>query len=128
MMAAAVTAMGALALLLSAIGLFGVVSYMVTMRMREIGIRMALGAARRGVMSLVLKQALKPALIGCVLGAAGAVAVAAIVRSRMYGASPFDPVALSFAAVLVLGTLTVASLWPAARASAMDPSIVLRQD
>ncbi|HEX6322392.1 MAG TPA: ADOP family duplicated permease [Vicinamibacterales bacterium] len=123
-----VAALGGLALLLSAFGLFGVVSYMIMMRQREIGIRMALGAARRSVIALVLRQSLRPALIGCVVGAAGAVAAASIIRSRMYGASPFDPAATLGAAALVITTLLVATLVPARRAASVDPAITLRHE
>jgi hypothetical protein len=123
-----VAALGTLALILSAFGLFGVVSYMITMRQREIGIRMALGAARRSVIALVLRQSLRPALIGCVVGAAGAVAAASIIRSRMYGASAFDPAATLGAAALVMTTLLVATLVPARRAASVDPAITLRHD
>jgi putative ABC transport system permease protein len=123
-----VSAFGGLALFLAAAGLYGVVSYMVMLRQREIGIRMALGAARATVLYLVLRQALVPVALGCVLGAAGAVATGSLVRSRLYGVSAMDPVAFGGAALLLVVTMVVASLAPARRAARVDPIEVLRTE
>jgi predicted lysophospholipase L1 biosynthesis ABC-type transport system permease subunit len=90
-LAQTVSLLGILALVLAAAGLYGVVSYMVTMRQKEIGIRMALGAAGGSVLRLIVRQSIVPVLAGCVLGAVGAVAVGALIRSRLYGVSPVDP-------------------------------------
>ncbi|MEX2272083.1 MAG: ADOP family duplicated permease [Vicinamibacterales bacterium] len=125
-MAWAIGGLGGLALMLAAVGLYGVVSYMVTMRRREIGIRMALGSARAGVVGLILRQSLRPALLGCLAGGIGAVIVALIVKARLYGASAADPLALAGASALVLAMLIAASVIPARRASSIDPAIALR--
>ena len=123
-----VSVLGALALVLAAAGLYGVVSYAVTLRQKEIGIRMALGAERPTVLRLVLRQSLIPVAFGCVLGGAGAAAVGSLVRSRLYGVSAMDPIAFGGAALLLLATMTVASLVPARRAARVDPIQVLRTE
>ena len=117
-----VSVLGVLALLLAAAGLYGVVSYAVTLRQKEIGIRMALGAESPSVLRLVLRQSLIPVVIGCVLGGAGAVAAGFLIRSRLHGVSPMDPIAFGGAALLLLVTMTAASLAPARRAARVDPS------
>lgn len=123
-----VALLGILALALAAAGLYGVVSYMVTLRQKEIGIRMALGAAGGSVLRLVLRQSLVPVLTGCVLGALSAAFVAKVTRSQYYGVSPLDPVAFAGATLLLLVVMIVASLAPARRAARVDPVEVLRQE
>ena len=123
-----ISALGVLALILAAAGLYGVVSYMVMLRQKEIGIRIALGAERATVLSLVLRQAIVPVVLGCALGAAGAVATGALVRSWLYGVSPMDPVAFGGAALLLVGTMVLAALAPARRAARVDPVEVLRTE
>lgn len=123
-----VGALGLVALMLTAAGLYGVVSYMVTLRQKEIGIRMALGAERATVLRLVLRQSIVPVAVGCALGAIGAVAAGLLVRSRLYGVSAMDPAAFGGAALLLLVTMVVASLSPARRASRVDPIDVLRTE
>ena len=123
-----ISLLGVLALLLAAAGLYGVVSYMVMLRQKEIGIRIALGADRATVLSLVLRQAIVPVVLGCALGAAGAVATGALVRSWLYGVSPMDPVAFGGAALLLVGTMVLAALAPARRAARVDPVEVLRTE
>jgi predicted permease len=127
-LAQTVSILGVLALVLAAAGLYGVVSYMVTLRQKEIGIRMALGAAGGSVLRLIVRQSIVPVLAGCALGAVGAVIVGALIRSRLYGVSPMDPVAFGGAALLLLLTMLVASLIPARHASRVDPITVLRQE
>jgi putative ABC transport system permease protein len=120
--------LGVVALVLAAAGLYGVASYMVMLRQKEIGIRMALGAQEGSVLRLVIRQSMAPVLAGCVLGAAGAVIVGSLVRSRLYGVSPMDPAAFGGAALLLIATMIVASFAPARRASRVDPIEVLRAD
>ena len=127
-LAQTVSLLGILALALAAAGLYGVVSYMVTQRQKEIGIRMALGAASASVLRLVLRQSVVPVLAGCALGAAGAVIVANLIRSRLYGVSPLDPIAFTGATLLLLVVMVVAALAPARRASRVDPVEVLRRE
>ena len=117
-----------LALLLAAIGTYGVLSYMVAERRREIGIRMALGADRSSVLGGVLRQGLTLTTIGIAVGLAGAFAMNQLIRSLLFGVQPTDPQTL----VIVVATITfvaaIACWLPAWRASRMDPNIVLRQD
>ena len=117
-----------LALLLAAIGTYGVLSYMVTERRREIGIRMALGAERGSVLGQVLKQGLLLAGIGVAAGLVGALGLTRLVTSLLFGVQPTDPLTIS----AVVGTIAVvaaaASLVPAWRASRVDPIVVLRDE
>ena len=123
-----VSVLGVLALVLAAAGLYGVVSYRSTLRQKEIGIRMALGAERANVLRLVLRQSIVPVGVGCALGAAGAVATGSLVRSRLYGVSAMDPLAFGLAALVLLATMTLASLIPARRATQVNPIQVLRTE
>jgi ABC-type antimicrobial peptide transport system permease subunit len=120
--------LGGVALVLAAAGLYGVASYMVMLRRKEIGIRMALGAEPRSVLGLVVRQSMVPVLAGCALGAAGAVIVGSLVRSRLYGVSPMDPQAFGGASLLLILTMIVASLGPARRAARVEPVEVLRAE
>ena len=120
--------LGLAALVLAASGLFSVVSYVVTQRQREIGIRMTLGANRAAVLRMILRQALTPTAIGCLVGAGIAAAVAQIVRWGVHGAPAIDVVAFSGAALVMIVVMAVASLIPARRATRVDPMTVLRQE
>jgi predicted permease len=116
------------ALVLAAIGLYGLLAYSVAQRTREIGVRMALGAPRRGILALVLRQGAVLAGIGIVAGLAGAFAVTRYLSSLLFGITPLDPatfvaVALVFAAVALL-----ASYVPARRATSVDPLVALRSE
>jgi predicted permease len=121
-------AFAGLALLLAAIGTYGVLSYMVAERRREIGIRMALGAAQSSVMGEVMKQGLILTTVGIVVGLAGAFGLNRLIASLLFGVQPTDPITL----VAVVATITIVaavSCWlPAWRASRVDPIVVLRQD
>ncbi len=117
-----------LALLIGAVGLYGVTAYLVGLRTREIGVRIALGAQAADVRRLVLGRALRDAAIGVALGLAGAVLVGRAIAATLYGVSPVDPAALTGAAALLLATSLAATWLPAARASRLDPASTLRTD
>lgn len=118
----------ALALGLSALGIYSVMSYSVNQRRQEIGVRMALGAQRSDVLWLVVRHGLWLALIGGVAGAAGALAVGRAMSSLLYGVSSGDLTAFTLAVVLALATALAACLLPARRAAALDPLAGLRAD
>ena len=124
----AVGALGVLALMLAAGGLYSVVAYIVSLRRQEVGIRTALGADAGSVVGMIIRQALLPTLVGAAIGAGGAAAVGAVIRSRMYGASPVDPVAFGVATLLMLAVMLLASWFPARHAGRVDPISVLRQE
>jgi putative ABC transport system permease protein len=128
LVARGVVALGVFALTLATGGLYNVVSYLVARRRREIGIRLALGATRASVVGLILRQALTPTLLGAVFGAGGAVAVGLIVRSRLYGAAPIDPLAFAAAAAVLATATVIASVAPARDAASVDPVEVLRAE
>jgi predicted permease len=127
-LAAAFGAIGAAALALAATGLFAVMAYAVSMRTREIGIRMALGAHPAVVQRLVLGQSLRLAGIGAAIGLAIAIPIAHAFRGAILGISPLDPVAVGFVTMLLVVTALVAGAVPARRAAAVDPVKALRAD
>jgi ABC-type antimicrobial peptide transport system permease subunit len=116
------------ALALSAIGIYGVLSFLVEQRTREIGVRMALGANGREVTGLVLKQGGTPVAIGLVLGLAGAFALTRYLESLVYGISVRDPLAFVLGATALGAVALLASFVPARRASRLDPLVALRRD
>src|SRR5918994_4816339 len=121
-------AFAGLALLLAAIGTYGVLSYMVTERRREIGIRMALGGTRSGVVAQVMKQGLQLTAIGLVVGLAGALGLNRLIASVLFGVQPTDPTTLA-AVIMTITLVATGACWlPAWRASRFDPSVVLRTD
>jgi predicted permease len=120
--------LGLLALLLAAAGLYSVVAYVVSLRRQEVGIRIALGADARSIVGMIVRQALVPTLVGAVIGAACAAAAGTLIRSRLYGASPVDPLAFGAATLLMLMVMVVASWIPARHAGRVDPISVLRQE
>ena len=117
---------GAVALVLAAIGVYGVLSYSVSQRTQEIGVRVALGADRRTILTLIVGQGLKLAAIGIVLGLLGAFGVTRYVRTILYNVTPTDPVSFIGVAVFLMLVATVASYVPARRATAVDPLVALR--
>jgi predicted permease len=126
--AALAGALGALALLLASIGVYGMVSYSVSRCVHEIGIRMALGADRIEVMKLVLEQAMRPVLIGGLAGVAGCAAVSHVLSSMLFGLSAHDPIAFISVPLLLLVVALIASYIPARRAMCVDPIVALRYE
>jgi putative ABC transport system permease protein len=121
-------ALGALALLLALIGVYGMVSYSVSRSVREIGIRMALGADGSDVMRDVLRQAMSPVMIGGLIGIAGSAAVSWVLSSMLFGLSAHDPVAFVTAPCFLVMVALVASYIPARRATKVDPIAALRHE
>ena len=126
--AAILGAFGLLALLLAAVGLYGLVAWSVSRRTREIGIRMALGARPSDVLALVLGQGLRLGVVGIGVGAVMAAVVAQVLRSLLYGVSAFDPVAYGVAALVLLAVAAAANAVPAWRASRIHPMRALRYE
>jgi putative ABC transport system permease protein len=116
----------ALALLLAALGIYGVLAYDVTRRTQELGLRMALGARRSSVLTLVLAQGLRIVLAGLVVGLAGALAAARLIESQLFGVRSFDPATYVGVAALLAVVALVATLVPALRATRVDPLEALR--
>jgi predicted permease len=122
-----ITAFAALALLLGTIGMYGVLSYAVAQRRREIGIRIALGAKPGEVMGVVLRQALGLTALGVVIGTGGALALTRLLGALLYEVSPTDPLTFVAVAVLLTAVAAVAAWMPAWRATRIDPLVVLRE-
>jgi putative ABC transport system permease protein len=120
--------LGLVGLLLAAVGIYGVTSYSVSRRTREIGIRMALGADQRTVLALVLRHGLRLTAIGLVIGLACGAAASQLLRSLLFGVSAVDPIAFAGATALFAAIALVASYVPARRATRVDPMIALRTE
>ena len=116
----------AVALALGVVGIYGVISYVVSQRTREIGVRMALGADRRNVRRMVLRQGVILAGIGVVIGLVAAVGLTRFMSSLLYGVEATDPVTFAAVAALLTAVALVASYLPAVRASRTDPLVALR--
>jgi putative ABC transport system permease protein len=114
------------ALVLSAIGIYGVLAFGVAQRVREFGIRQALGADRRSILSLVLSQGLKTAGVGLVIGIAGAIYLATFLQSQLFGVKPHDIGVFASVSVLLLVVAAAACYIPARRATKIDPMVALR--
>ena len=125
---ALLTVFGAVAAVLAAIGIYGVMAYSVAERTREIGIRMALGAGARDVLTLVVRQALLLVSIGVVIGLAGSFALTRVIKSALYGVTATDPATYAGVSILLLLVAVAASLIPTRRAVAVDPTIALRYE
>jgi ABC-type antimicrobial peptide transport system permease subunit len=121
-------AFAALALVLGAIGIYGLAHYSVQRRAREIGLRMAIGAGRGGVVGLVVRQALRPTLLGLAAGLMVALAARGVIESRLYGIGPLDPVTWAAVPLLLLAVAILSTWLPARRAAAIDPVRAMRQD
>jgi len=119
---------GVLALALACVGIYGIMTYTVTQRTNEIGIRLALGAQRARVRAMVIRESAWLTLLGITTGLAAALALGRLVKSMLYGLSPNDPVSLTAAGLLLLAVALTASWIPAARASRIEPMEALRHD
>jgi putative ABC transport system permease protein len=128
MLSALFAGLGLLALLLAAVGLYGVLTYSVSQRTREIGIRMALGANRRDVVWLVLRQGMKLVGIGIALGMAGGAAASRVLSSMLFGLSPLDPIAYVSVSLFLAAVALLATYLPARRAASVDPMAALRHE
>jgi ABC-type antimicrobial peptide transport system permease subunit len=119
---------GGMTLALACIGVYGLLAYAVTSRIREIGVRLALGATHAQVVRMIVREGLAIAVPGVAIGIPCALVAARLVRSQLYGVVPNDPSTITGAAVVLVLTSVVASLLPALRASKIDPSEALRQE
>jgi putative ABC transport system permease protein len=127
----AMTMMGifaTVALLLAAIGLYGVLSYMVGQRTHEIGVRMALGAARRSVLEMIVGRGVGLAVLGIAVGIVAALGLTKGIADLLYGVSPTDPATFAAVAVFLLAVVLLACLIPAYRATRVDPLISMRAE
>ena len=119
---------GVCGVMLAAVGLYGVTSYAVSRRTREIGIRMALGAQVRDVLHLVVADGMKPTLIGVIIGIAGALALGRVVAKLVYGVNPADPSTLFAVALILAAVAFFASVVPAYRATKVEPMTALHEE
>jgi predicted permease len=126
--AQASTVFGALALVLAAVGLFGVMSYNVSRRTNEIGIRIALGAQRRDVLGATLRESLALVVGGAAIGLAAAIGVSRFIASQLFGVSPNDVTTMAMAITVLLIVAAIAAYLPARRASRVDPMVALRYE
>jgi putative ABC transport system permease protein len=123
---AIITAFAMAAVLLAVLGIYSVIAFSVASRVQEMAIRMALGSQRAGIIQMVLISGAKLAAVGCVIGLVGAAAASGLLRSFLFGVSPFDPIVLIVAAIAVLLLAVAASALPALRAASIDPMQALR--
>jgi putative ABC transport system permease protein len=121
-------ALAGLALLLTSIGVYGLLSFSVARRTGEIGTRIALGAGRPAVLAMILRQGISLVLVGLMLGLAGAFAVTRALATLLYGVSPTDPISYLGVSVLLLAVGFTASYLPARRATRVDPLVALREE
>jgi len=120
--------LGMLALVLASVGIYGVVSFAVSRRYREVGIRMALGATALDALRTILRQSLRPVAIGAVIGIIAAGGVSRILSSVLFGVSPADPIGLGGAALLVLAVALAAGVMAARPVTRTDATAILRYE
>ena len=118
--------LGAMGLMLAAIGIYGVMAYFVSRRAAEIGVRMALGATKRDVVRLVLRQSAKPLIAGVTAGLVASMMMANVLKTQLFGVTPRDPLTLAAVALGLVCVALLATLIPATRAAAVDPTEALR--
>ena len=128
LIAGLISAFGAIALLLSALGLYGTQSFEVSQRTREIGVRMALGATSGSILGLVLKRTLVVALSGIVAGLFASLALTGLIANYLFGVTPTDPLTFCLAVIVLLAAAVLASWFPARRATSVDPMLALRHE
>jgi ABC-type antimicrobial peptide transport system permease subunit len=116
------------ALLLARIGLYGLMSYTVTRRINEIGIRMALGAERMDVVWMVMREVVKLVMLGIGIGLAASLATTHLVSTLLFGLMPTDPTTIALATLLMIGVAALAGYLPARRAAQIDPIVALRHE
>jgi ABC-type antimicrobial peptide transport system permease subunit len=116
------------ALLLGTIGVYGVISYIVSQRLREFGIRLAIGAERTHIQRMVVGQGLKVAAIGVAVGLVGGLALTRLMQALLFGVSATDPLTFAAVSVVLLGVSAFAAYLPARRASSVDPATALRHE
>jgi ABC-type antimicrobial peptide transport system permease subunit len=128
MISTLITAFAALALVLAAVGLYGLLAYLIGRQTREIGLRMALGATPADTLSRVVGHALRLTLAGLAVGVVAALALGRLVESFLHGVKPTDPVTYALVAATLLATTAVAAYLPARRAMRIDPMVALRDE
>jgi predicted lysophospholipase L1 biosynthesis ABC-type transport system permease subunit len=121
-------ALGALGLALTAIGVYGVVAYLTSRRTREIGVRIALGAAPRGIVALVLNDSIRVAAVGILIGLPAAMWATTLLKPMLLGVAPWDVTAFAVAAAVLSGAVVLAALIPAWRATKVSPAVALRTE
>ncbi|HEY8715729.1 MAG TPA: FtsX-like permease family protein, partial [Candidatus Acidoferrum sp.] len=121
-------AFAVLALVLAAVGIYSVLAFAVRRRVRELGIRMALGAEIKDILRLIVSEGMKPALLGVAIGVAGALALGRVLASLIYGVSATDPLTFTAVAALLATVALIASVIPALRATRVDPTRALRDE
>jgi ABC-type antimicrobial peptide transport system permease subunit len=123
-----VGSISALAFVLSAIGVYGMLSFWATQRTREIGLRLAMGASRDGILKMMLREGMAPVAWGVAIGLGASFLVTRVIAGLLYGVSPMDPVTLAATPVLLLAVALAACYLPARRATLIDPLAALRSE